>query len=476
VNQPPWGDQSGGEEFKEPSTEILRLEDLGLPKREKPETKGQLTDLKDVLPVTAAVNDLGHLAIGGRDTVDLAKEFGTPVFVFCEQTFRARARAFRSAFPEATVYYAAKAFLSRAMCRLVHQEGLFMDVASGGELHVALSANFPAERLILHGNNKLDSEIATAVEAGVGRIAIDNLEEVDRIADAATVAGVRQPVLLRVTPGVRPDTHRHVQTGHQASKFGLDMVSGAALEAARRVHLSESLVLAGIHAHIGSNIFSFEPFTRTIEVLFDLASEIRAALRVEIHEMNLGGGFGIPYVSGDQPINLDLMADLLAASVRASAHNHAMEPPNLCFEPGRFLIGNAMVTLYTVGVIKRTSTVHAYVSVDGGMSDNIRPALYQAEYDAVVANKATEPRSDSVTLAGMHCESGDVLATLVTVPASVERGDIIAVPATGAYGYSMASNYNKKPRPAVVTVSGGNARLMVRGETLDDLTRLDEPL
>jgi diaminopimelate decarboxylase len=472
----PWGDRFSEGEVKAPPTEILRLEDLGLPKTDKVTTHGQLADLKDVLPVTAEVNELGHLTIGGCDTVDLALNFGTPLFVFCEQTFRAQTRAFKSAFQEATIYYAAKAFLSRAMCRLVDQEGLFMDVASGGELHVALSANFPPERLILHGNNKLDSEIATAVEAGVGRIAIDNLEEVERVADAAMKAGVQQAVVLRVTPGVRPDTHRHIQTGHQSSKFGLDMLSGAALESARRVHLSGSLILAGIHAHIGSNIFSFEPFTRTIEVLFDLASEIRSGLRLEIGEINLGGGFGIPYVAGDQRINLDMMADLLGASIRASAHNHAMEPPRVCLEPGRFLIGNAMVTLYTAGVIKRTSTVHAYVSVDGGMSDNIRPALYQADYDAVVANKATEPRTHSVTLAGMHCESGDVLATHVTVPASVERGDIIAVPATGAYGYSMASNYNKKPRPAVVTVSGGNARLMVRAETFDDLTRLDEPL
>jgi diaminopimelate decarboxylase len=475
MDRTPWDDLSR-EEHKEPPTEILRLEDLGLPKPTKVETQDQLADLKDVLPVTAELNGLGHLTIGGCDTVDLAREFGTPVLVFCEQTFRARVRAFKSAFPEATVYYAAKAFLSRALCRLVDQEGLFMDVSTGGELHVALSADFPPERLILHGNNKLDREISRAVEAGVGRIAIDNLEEVGRIAAAATHAGVLQPVVLRVAPGVRPDTHRHIQTGHQASKFGLDMLSGAALEAARRVQVSESLILAGIHAHIGSNIFSFEPFTRTIEVLFDLASEIRSTLGLEIGEINLGGGFGIPYVAGDQPIKLNMMADLLTASVRASAHNHAMETPRMCFEPGRFLIGNAMVTLYTVGVIKRTSPVHAYVSVDGGMSDNIRPALYQAEYDALVANKVTEPRANSVTLAGMHCESGDLLATHVTVPASVSRGDIIAVPATGAYTYSMASNYNKKPRPAVVTVSGGSARVMVRAETLDDLIRLDQPL
>ena len=293
-----WGDQYEREEQKAPPTEGLRLEDIGLaPKPEKPPIQGLLGDLEDVLPVTAEVNDLDHLTIGGCDTVDLARDYGTPLFVFCEQTFRSRTRSFKSAFPEATVYYAAKAFISRALCKLVDQEGLFMDVSAGGELHVALSAGFPPVKLILHGNHKLDSEISTAVEAGVGRIAIDNLEEVERITAAAKRARVQQPVVLRVAPGVRPDTHRHIQTGHQASKFGLDLLSGAALEAARRVYLSDSLLLVGLHAHIGSNIFSFEPFTRTVEVLFDLAAQIRSTLNWEIGEMNLGGGFGIPYVS-----------------------------------------------------------------------------------------------------------------------------------------------------------------------------------
>ncbi len=433
-------------------------------------------ELKNVLPRTAAVNERGHLVIGGCDVVDLAEEYGTPLLVFCEQTFRGKIRAFQAAFPEATLYYAAKAFLSRPLCKLVDQHGLGLDVASGGEMYVALSADFPPQRMILHGNNKLDSEIRDAVAAGVGRIAIDNLEEVDRVAKAAEAEGVRQPVVLRVIPGVRPDTHRHIQTGHQASKFGLDMLSGAALEAARRTDRSEWLNLVGIHAHIGSNIFSFEPFTKTTEVLFDFASEIRSQLNVEIHEINLGGGFGIPYIADDQPINLSMMADLIGGSIRASAHNHAMEPPRLCFEPGRYLIGNAMVTLYTAGVIKRTSPVHAYLSVDGGMSDNIRPALYEAEYTAFVGSRADEAHDQSMTLVGMHCESGDVISPHIRVPHTTGRGDIIVVPATGAYTYSMASNYNKKPRPAVVNAFGGRARVMVRRESLEDMIRLDEPI
>lgn len=432
--------------------------------------------LKDVLPITAGVNDGGHLEIGGYDTVDLVREFGTPLFVFCEETFRRRAQEFGKAFPDATIYYAGKAFLSIALCQIAAQESLGLDVASGGELHTAITAGFPAERMILHGNNKLDSDIATAVRAGVGRIAIDNLEEVERIGSAAANAGRRQAVILRVTPGVEAHTHQYIQTGQEDSKFGLPIMGGVAMDAATRAAAGEHLDLVGVHAHIGSNIFSYDPFAKTLEVLFEFLAGMKAILDVTLEEVNLGGGIGIPYVAGDYPAQLDLMGNLLRETAQREAARHSLPIPRLAFEPGRFLIGNSMVTLYTLGAIKEIPGIRTYVSVDGGMSDNIRPALYQARYAAILANRARQEPTRVVTIAGMHCESGDILIRDVALPASLERGDVIAVPATGAYGFGMASNYNMQPRPAIVLVRRGEAHVIVERETFEDLTRLHRPL
>jgi diaminopimelate decarboxylase len=434
------------------------------------------TDLLNALPDTARVTADGHLSIGGCDTVELARRFGTPLFVFCPQTFVNRTREAKEAFPGATIYYASKAFLSRAICHLVEQEGLSLDVASGGELHTVREAGFPPERMILHGNNKLNSELETAVEAGIGRIAVDNLEEIDRIAAIAGARGVEQSVVLRLTPGVRADTHIHIQTGHHESKFGLPIFGGVAAEAVEKTLAQQHLNLVGVHAHIGSNIFSPSPFQKTVELLFDFLAAMNFRLGLEVHEMNLGGGFGIPFAAGDQRFQVKVLGELVYLTARSAADKHGLRLPKLCFEPGRWLIGNSMVTLYEVGAIKRSSRDLTFVSVDGGMSDNIRPALYQARYSALLANKASEPATSKATLAGMHCESGDILAEAVPIPPSVQRGDIVAMPATGAYAYSMASNYNKKPRPAVVTVAEGSARLMIRRETFDDLLRLEEPL
>lgn len=432
--------------------------------------------LKDVLPVTARVSDEGHLEVGGCDTVDLAREFGTPLFVFCEETFRRRTQEFAKAFPDATHYYAGKAFLSLAVCQIAEQEGLGLDVASGGELHTALAAGFPADSIILHGNNKLNADLAKAIEAGVGRIAIDNLEEVNRISDAAARAGRSQPVVLRVTPGVEAHTHQYIQTGQEDSKFGLPIVGGAAMEAATRAAADDHLDLVGVHAHIGSNIFSYDPFAKTIEILFQFIADVRAILDVTLTEVNLGGGIGIPYVAGDYPAQLDLIGNLLRETAEREAARHSIPMPKFAYEPGRLLIGNSMITLYTVGVIKEIPGIRTYVSIDGGMSDNIRPALYQANYAALVANKARSEPNRVVTIAGMHCESGDILIRDVALPASLARGDVLAVPATGAYGYSMASNYNMQPRPAVVLAKDGQARVIVRRESLDDLIRLQESL
>lgn len=429
--------------------------------------------LKDVLPVSAKVNAQEKLEIGGIDTSDLATEFGTPLFVFCEETFRQRAREFREQVGQ-NVYYAAKAFICTALCRLLDEEGLGLDVASGGELHVALSAGFPTERMIMHGNNKEDADLLRAVDSGVGRIAIDNLEEIERVSAAAKEAGTTQKVLLRVTPGVEAHTHHYIQTGQEDSKFGLSIEGGLAAEAVKRAIDAEGLQLVGIHAHIGSNIFSYDPYAKTIEILFEFLSSVRDSVGVEIQEVNLGGGIGIPYVAGDYPANLKLLGDLVRQTAEREGKRHGIEVPELFFEPGRFLIGNAMVTLYTVGAIKEVPGIRTYVSVDGGMSDNLRPALYQASYAAILANKARHEITRLVTIAGMHCESGDILIRDVALPESIERDDILAIPATGAYGYSMASNYNKQPRPAVVLVRNGEARVIVRRESFDDLVRLDE--
>ena len=432
--------------------------------------------LKDVLPVSATVNDAAHLEIGGCDTTQLAREFGTPLYVFCEDTFRAKARELRECLPGARLYFAAKAFPSMAIFQLAEQEGLGVDVASGGELHTALAAGFPPERLVLHGNNKSSADIVRAVEAGVGRIALDNLDDVERVAAAARAARREQKVLLRVTPGVEAHTHTYIQTGQQDSKFGLSIESGMAMEAALRAAALPGLDLVGVHAHIGSNIFSYDPFGKTVEILFQFLADAETLLGYAFAEVNLGGGIGIPYTSADYPVRLDLLAKLVVATAEQEAERHGMTVPELSFEPGRFLVGNAMVTLYSVGVIKEIPGVRTYVSVDGGMSDNIRPALYQASYAAFLANKARHELGRVVTVAGMHCESGDILVRDVALPASVERGDILAIPATGAYGYSMASNYNKQPRPAVVLVKDGNARVIIRRESLDDLLRLESPL
>lgn len=430
--------------------------------------------LKEVLPVTGRVNDQDHLEIGGCDTVDLAHEFGTPLFVFCEETFRRRAQEFGKAFPDAMVYYAGKAFLCLALCEIADQEGLNLDVASGGELHTALRAGFPPERIVLHGNNKLDADIDKAIEEGVGRIAIDNLDEVKRIEEAAAQTGRKQRVLLRINPGVEAHTHQYIQTGQEDSKFGLPIVGGVAMDAATRTAASNHLDLIGVHAHIGSNIFSYDPFAKTMEVLFEFIADVKAILDLSLEEANLGGGIGIPYVAGDFAAQLDLMGDLLRETSQRESARHSIAQPRLAFEPGRYLVGNSMVTLYTVGVIKEVPGIRTYVSVDGGMSDNIRPALYQARYAALIANKARLEADRVVTVAGMHCESGDILLRDVSLPASIERGDVMAVPATGAYGYSMASNYNLQPRPAVVLAKDGKARVIIRRETLDDLIRLHD--
>ncbi len=429
--------------------------------------------MKDVLPHTARLTTGGHLEIGGADVVDLAREFGTPLFVFCEQTLRDRCRAYRDALPDADVYYASKAFLCTEVARIVADEGLGLDVASGGELYTALKAGVDPARLMMHGNNKSETELLMAVENGIGRIAADSIEELERTDAIAGGLGVRARVMLRVTPGVHADTHHYVQTGQEDSKFGMSVEGGVAMEAAKRANDLPNLDVIGFHCHIGSNITGVEAFLKTVEIMGEFLGSVRDATGLEASELNLGGGLGIAYTREDPPARVDLFAREILSALRREADKHHLPLPRLAVEPGRWLVANAMVTVYTVGSIKEIPGVRTYVAVDGGMSDNIRPALYGSRYEAFLANKATEPSSKVVTVAGAHCEQGDLLIRDVALPESVARGDLLAVPATGAYGYSMASNYNKFPRPAVVAVRDGRSRVIVRRETYEDLAGLD---
>lgn len=424
--------------------------------------------LKDVLPMTAEVVD-GVLHIGGIACTDLAEEFGTPLFVMCEDTFRTRARAYRTAFPEADVSFAGKAFLCKEMAAMVADEGLGLDVASGGELHTALAAGFPVSRIIFHGNNKSDRELEMAVSHGVGRIVADSVEELGRIDRIAGAAGVRAHVSLRITPGVEAHTHEYIQTGQDDSKFGMSIEGGAAAEAIAAAETLANVNVMGTHCHIGSNITGTEAFLRTVEILAQFCASVDFAPS----EVNLGGGLGIAYTRGDIPARVESFGADITATVQKEFTSLGLPIPRIAVEPGRWLIANAMVTLYTIGAIKEIPGLRTYVSVDGGMSDNIRPALYGARYEALLANKATHEPGRVVTIAGAHCEQGDLLIKDISLPASVERGDLLAVGATGAYGYSMASNYNRFPRPAVIAVRDGKARLIVRRETYDDLIARD---
>ncbi len=412
---------------------------------------------RHLLPETAAVDAGGRLSIGGCDVIELAERFGTPLFVYDEQHLRSRCREAVAAFGPG-VAYAAKAFLTVAMARLVHEEGMHLDVATGGELHVALSAGVPADRLVLHGNNKSDEELATALAAGVGRIVVDSFDELDRIERIATDETVR--VLVRVNPGVEAHTHRFLQTGVVDSKFGFALMSGAAGEAIERVRRSSVMELVGIHAHIGSQVFDVESFTKAVAVLAPLARGV--------DEFSIGGGLGVPYVAGEEAPSITEWA----AAIRRSTATHGIDA-RIVAEPGRSIVAAAAVTLYRIGTIKEVPGIRTYVAVDGGMSDNPRPVLYGSGYEAFLPRATDAERPITVRVVGKHCESGDVIVDEAALPVDVAVGDILATPVTGAYGHSMGSNYNMIRRPPVVFVAGGTARLVSRRETYDDLLRRD---
>ena len=412
-----------------------------------------------LLPDTASISADGRLRIGGCDRVDLAGEYGTPLFVYDEDHLRARCREAVAAFGDG-VAYASKAFLCGAMASLAHEEGMHLDVATGGELFVARRAGVPADRLVMHGNNKSGAELAMALDEGVGRIVVDSFDELDRLDAIATATGSRPRVLLRITPGVEAHTHEFIATGQDDSKFGFTASSGLATAAVERAVASDSVELVGLHAHIGSQVFEVGAFARAIEVLADFAAPLGLA------ELSVGGGLGVPYVEGESAPSITEWASGIRAVCEAAGVTASVSA-----EPGRAIVAAAAVTLYTVGTIKDLPGIRTYVAVDGGMSDNPRPVLYGSGYETFLPRATAAERSRPVRVVGKHCESGDLLVREGWVPDDLVVGDVLATPVTGAYGHAMGSNYNHVLRPAVVFVANGDARMVVRRETFEDLVR-----
>lgn len=427
-----------------------------------------------VWPDSAERSASGVLTLGGVDVRTIAEQYGTPVFVLDEKDVRRRARLYREAYP-GTVYYAAKAFLSTRVAQWVTEEGLGIDAASGGELLVALRAGVPGDRILVHGNNKSQEEIDQAIQAGVGRIVVDSLHDVVRIADAAERFGVVQPVLVRATVGVEAHTHEFIATAHEDQKFGLagDVVD----EAVRRISKLPSLEFRGLHSHIGSQIFDAVGFSVAAARVVAIAKRLSDEQGVDVVELNLGGGMGIAYLESDDPLDPVMMANDISEVVSKECSAAGIALPALAFEPGRAIIGPAGVTLYEVGTIKPIELdqglIRTYVSVDGGMSDNIRTALYDADYTVVLASRSSDAQPMLVRVVGKHCESGDVVVRDAWLPADLAPGDLLAVAATGAYCRSMASNYNYVPRPAVVGVNDGACRVVLRRESMEDILALD---
>jgi diaminopimelate decarboxylase len=417
-----------------------------------------------LLPDGAAVGSDGALTIAGVDVLELCRQLGTPLFLYDEEHLRRRCREAVAAWGPG-VAYASKAFLCKEMARLAYGEGMSIDVSTGGELHVALAAGVPGAALVLHGNNKAPAELRAALLAGVGRIVVDSFDELDRLAVLGAELGVRPSVLLRITPGIEAHTHEYVRTGQEDSKFGFSLASGAAAAAVERARRPESSVeLTGLHAHIGSQIFALDSFHKAMEVVASFFEPLG------LPELCLGGGLGVAYVAGESSPSIGEWA----AVVRQAAEEAGIgDDVRLTAEPGRAIVAAAAITCYTVGTVKALPGIRTYVSVDGGMSDNPRPVLYGSGYEAFLPRQPDAPRPRQVTIVGKHCESGDVIVRDAQVPEDLGVGDVIATPVTGAYGHSMASNYNKVPRPPVVFARAGEARVVVRRETYDDLLALD---
>ena len=433
------------------------------------------TGAQQVFPESAGVNDKGHLVIGGCDTLDLADQYGTPLYVFDEDMVRSMCRGFVEGFTakhaDTTVVYACKAYVNPALARILMDEGLGLDVVSGGELAVARAVDYPSRLVYFHGNNKGPEELRDALDWGIGRIVVDSFHELELLDKLAGEAGKVQEVMVRVSPGVDPHTHHHTTTGTLDSKFGFPIETGQADEAVRIALKSPNLDLVGLHFHLGSPIFHVEPYQAAMDIVLEFASRFREE-GLNLREISPGGGFAIAYTRDQEPPSISEYADAIVSSMLEGCERLGMDVPRLVIEPGRSIVGRAGVALYRVGAVKDIPGVRKYISVDGGMGDNIRPALYDAAYEAVVAGKADRTGSDLVTIAGKYCESGDVLVRDVSLP-TVESDDIIAIPAAGAYCLSMASTYNMNPRPPVVAVRDGESRLMRRRESYADLMAND---
>jgi len=423
------------------------------------------------------INSKNHLEIGGCDCVELVKKYGTPLYVMDEGLIRKNCRVYKDAMDKyydgnGLVLYASKAFCTMAMCRIAEQEGLGLDVVSGGELYTAIKAGFPMDRVYFHGNNKTTEEIRMAIDNDIRRIVVDNKEELYNINRIASERNKVVNISFRIKPGIDAHTHDFVQTGQIDSKFGVALENGEALEIISTASKLSNVKVVGIHCHIGSQIFDLAPFELAARVMLNFMAEVRDKLGIEIEELNLGGGYGIKYIPEHDPIEYDHYIESVSKVVKSVCEDKRLKLPFILMEPGRSVAAPAGITLYTVGAIKDIKNVRKYVSVDGGMTDNPRYALYQAQYDAVLANRPDAVRSQKVTIAGKCCESGDILIKDIMMP-EIQAGDILAVLATGAYNYSMSSNYNRIPRPPVVLVKDGKARLIVKREDYDDIVRND---
>lgn len=424
-----------------------------------------------------AVNENGNLTIGGLDTVALAQKYGTPLYVMDEEAIRANCRALKNSLDKyyqqkGIVLYASKAFSCKEIYRIVHSEGLGVDVVSGGELYTALAAGFPAEKIYFHGNNKTPSELVMALESGVGVIVVDNIAELELLESLAKASGKKANIMFRIKPGIDAHTHNFIRTGQIDSKFGFAIETGEADEAFAAAKNMRNLEIVGVHCHIGSQIFEIDPFCHAAEVMLRFAVHVRDTFGIIIRQLNLGGGFGIRYVPQDDPKALDSYMKNVADTVHAFCAKYDFSVPFICIEPGRSIVGDTGITLYQVGSVKTIPGYRTYVSVDGGMTDNPRYALYQSDYEIIIANKAAEQKNFRATVAGRCCESGDLIQGNAPMQTPAV-GDILAVLATGAYNYSMASNYNRVPRLPVVTVSEGKDKLIVKRESYEDLVRND---
>ncbi|WP_091494980.1 diaminopimelate decarboxylase [Amphibacillus marinus] len=422
------------------------------------------------------INDLDHLTIGGIDVTYLAEKYGTPLFVYDVEQIRANAKAFVNGFKElnipAQVAYASKAFSSIAMLQVAKQEGLSLDVVSQGELYTAIQADFPMDKVHMHGNNKSVAELEMAIEHNIGCIVIDNFHEIQLLEELLQKHDRSIHALLRVTPGIEAHTHDYILTGNEDSKFGFDLANGQAEEAFKQIKRNSRIQLKGLHCHIGSQIFETDGFVMAIRRLFETLANWHERYGYQADVLNLGGGFGIRYTKEDEPLALESYVEVLVKEITEQAHYYKLNSPEIWIEPGRAIVGNTAITLYTVGSKKEIPNVRNYIAIDGGMTDNIRPALYQAKYDAILANKAAREKTYQTAVAGKCCESGDMLLWDLLLP-EVEPGDILAVFSTGAYGYSMSSHYNRFPKAAVVFVENGHDKLVMRRESYQDLIRND---